>query len=78
METNIPIKEELKNEKCNNANNVLTDVFVCDDCGKTLHIREKCDEEYNICRNCLYENYDNPTGHCSAYCRISGRCDESC
>lgn len=60
------------------SNTVLGEVFICDDCGKTLPIHERCDENYNICGDCLCENYDNLTGHCSAYCRISGHCDDSC
>ena len=60
------------------SNSMLGKVFVCDDCGRTLLIHNRCDEDYNICRDCLCDNYDNPTGYCSAHCRISGHCDESC
>ncbi len=52
--------------------------FVCEDCGKKLQIRERCDPDFNICDNCLNENYEDKTGYCSVYCRITGRCDESC
>jgi hypothetical protein len=51
--------------------------FVCDDCKKELPVKERCDEDFDVCKKCL-DNYENKTGYCSAYCRISGNCDESC
>lgn len=53
------------------------EVFICEDCKKSLPIKERADENYDVCTDCLKE-YEDRTGHCSAYCRISGKCDESC
>jgi hypothetical protein len=70
--------DEIKNASPHGSNTMLGEVFVCDDCGKTLPIRERCDEDYNVCRDCLNDYYENKTGYCSAHCRISGSCDGSC
>ena len=53
------------------------ETFVCEDCKKKLSLNKRCSPEYDICNDCL-DNYENKTGYCSVYCRITGRCDESC
>ena len=52
--------------------------FICEDCCKELPISKRCDPDFNICQDCLEENYENKTGYCSMSCMITGICDESC
>ena len=51
--------------------------FICDDCKMELPIDQRCDSNYDICKDCL-DNYEDKTGYCSVHCRITGVCDESC
>lgn len=55
----------------------MEQTFTCEDCGQKLPVTKKCHSDYDICNECL-ENYEDKTGHCSIYCRINERCDESC
>lgn len=63
-------------EKKENEDEKTESVFTCDDCGKVLPVSKQCNE-VNICNECL-GNYENITGHCSAWCRVTGICDQSC
>ena len=55
-----------------------TKTFTCEDCEEILPVSDKCDADYDICTDCLDENYEDKTGYCSVCCRITGMCDESC
>ena len=59
------------------AKQVLGDVFCCDDCKRTMPVAERCDEDLDVCKSCA-DMYLNETGHCSAYCRVTGQCDGAC
>jgi hypothetical protein len=53
------------------------ETFTCDDCKKGLPITKRCDPDLDVCNDCV-EYYPNETGYCSNYCRVTGKCDESC
>lgn len=51
--------------------------FVCNDCKRELPGKERCDPDLDVCKACLGK-YENVSGYCSPYCRVSGKCDYSC
>lgn len=50
---------------------------VCENCDKEVFIRELYSRDPAVCSGCE-EELDDVTGYCSMFCRLTGRCDDSC
>lgn len=51
--------------------------IICEYCDKEFVPEYYYHKEYNICDDCL-DSKEDKTGYCSATCRITGSCDDSC